>query len=1153
MSVDRKSFFPGLRASHAIFGTGTITKIRTFGFKLEIRFDDGINRVVRSDEVNLIKPGKTIIVGRISHQQTVKPVLERQAEKCEEIVPDVKGERPIQVSKPVEQKAVLDDVESKNQIEPGTESTRNLLDKDAHIEKEATTYNKEIVSSVQIGVERAEADSTILSTAGIIEEEGKSSIDGSDNDGPVVTSLESDALELDVELRWATDEHSLDNDLIIESKKDERGIRKNYDFQSRRIIENLRMGIVPSDDGTGIFKLYFESFTVGRSSELATIKNRLLNGGGGSIYISGAYGTGKTHLLHCISYMALQNGYAVAFVEMDHEETSFSKPKSVYNKIMLSLRYIDHDGKYCDIQDLLSKCGANYNGKDYVESPYLHRILLRIKAKKVLDPEILEWFVGSGGKYPEITSTSGDGYSFLDTVFPPMYRDMTSANVYCNIISSVGHAIVNSENCKGLLLLFDESESLDTAFYTGHRERMGWNMVRALDMMSNNDTRLLHEKNGIDTNLGNYDGVYSNLRYSGHCPKIPYIFKEQGNIKSVFCITPVPQIENRDPFNKMPSIKLSHLNNDQLYEIFNNVNKLYLEAYKFRPYGIDHKNGTLKQLYGRGTRTLIKGSVELLDLLRYDVSDKKKNICTNQEMLRQQVLLKRTWVTFFARYGRLLPIQARSTPLILEKKNAILISATASGKTEAVVAPLMELLLSENWEPLSVLYISPTRALVNDLFNRLEGQLSQLDVGMSVKTGDKPNVNWNAMPDVLITTPESLDSIICRHPEVLENVRAIVLDEIHLLDSHHRGDQLRLLIRRLRKISKYKINGYALSATVSDPDGMASRYFDDYEKIVVEGSREMNHSIIGSLHEAFDIASKEKLMKILIFSNTRKGAERLADECKRLWDPKMVVVHHGSLSADERESVEEYMRTGKRGVCVSTMTLEIGIDIGNIDAVVLADVPWSISSMLQRIGRANRRTNVCRVMAIAPQENERKMMEMMFNNAKTGILEVHEYQPDMSVIVQQIFSMLYRPSGSSGAEVEHIRSIFEDYCDWDVVEKISDNLVKLDFIKKKEDKWYPTTALMDLGERGSIHSNIPDRHGVMVINDLNGDKVGEVYLPVDDTFILAGRGWRVKKLQNYKLFVTPDPHASTKTHFKPNNEKGAFEKYLPMEYTNNND
>ncbi|MDF2955698.1 MAG: Lhr-like helicase [Candidatus Alkanophagales archaeon MCA70_species_2] len=505
--------------------------------------------------------------------------------------------------------------------------------------------------------------------------------------------------------------------------------------------------------------------------------------------------------------------------------------------------------------------------------------------------------------------------------------------------------------------------------------------------------------------------------------------------------------------------------------------------------------------------------------------------------------LRRTWTTFFGRYGKLLPIQLKTIPIVLEEKNAIIVSSTASGKTEAVVAPLIERCLKENWEGLSILYISPTRALVNDMYYRLKEQLEELNVSLSLKTGDRPQFNPNKLPNFLITTPESLDSLICRYPSSFKNVKAVILDEIHLLDNTYRGDQLRILLKRLEYIAENDFNIYALSATIADPKYVGGRYLKDFEVIMNHSKREIEYTLLRSLEEVFNHARREKLKKLLIFCNKRANVENVAKECKRLWGNNRVVVHHGSLSKQTREDAESFMKESQYGVCVATMTLEIGIDIGDIDAVVLAEVPWSVSSLLQRIGRGNRRTQKCRVFAIFNSEEERSVFEQMFRVAIEGYVEPVEYSQDLSVVVQQIFSSLY--ANPSGLENSYFIELFDGFCSESDFKDILSHLAIKGWIEKRYDKWYATTKLMDLGEKGKIHSNIPSIKMLKVINVISNQVIGEVQYPIDDIFVLAGKAWKVIQKSGDKIYVRPEKFKASTAKFKSYTGTGYFYYLLP--------
>ena len=532
--------------------------------------------------------------------------------------------------------------------------------------------------------------------------------------------------------------------------------------------------------------------------------------------------------------------------------------------------------------------------------------------------------------------------------------------------------------------------------------------------------------------------------------------------------------------------------------------------------------------------------------------------------------LRRTWMTFFSRYGRLLPIQSRTIPAVISGKNAIIVSATASGKTEAVIAPLIERYLKEGWGNrgcvsdmgsiegkksrnskksrdsrigMTILYISPTKALVNDMHDRLKGQLDELGITVSMKTGDTPRFNPDKSPDVLITTPESFDSMICRYPDSFKNMKAVILDEIHLIDNTYRGDQLRLLLKRLKHISTTDFNIYALSATIAAPEDIGRRYLGDFEVITDSGKREIEYTLVESVEELYNCVRRENIRKLLIFCNKRATVENFSRECMDLWGSNRVVVHHGSLSRSIRGEAECFMKDAPYGVCVATMTLEIGIDIGNIDAIVLAEVPWSVSSLLQRIGRGSRRMSRNRVFAIYGSADEQMLLERMFHIAMAGYIEPVDYSHDPSVVVQQVFSSLYSSPG--GLTDHHLQNFFEGFCPEDELREILRHLAKTGWIKKWKETWRATTRLMDLGAKGKIHSNIPSNKMMEVIDIGSRQTIGEVQYPVDEIFILGGRAWLIVRESFERLYVKPATRGIATAKFKSCVSEGAFSYLLP--------
>ncbi len=509
--------------------------------------------------------------------------------------------------------------------------------------------------------------------------------------------------------------------------------------------------------------------------------------------------------------------------------------------------------------------------------------------------------------------------------------------------------------------------------------------------------------------------------------------------------------------------------------------------------------------------------------------------------------LRHTWVTFFSRFTRPSPVQEKVIPLVLAGKDVAVLSSTASGKTESVVAPLAEKYLQERWEGLSVLYISPTRALVNDMYFRLREQLTELGISISIKTGDKPYFKPDKPSNFLVTTTESLDSLICRHPYVFKTLKAIVIDEIHFLDGNYRGDQMRILLKRLSEVTEEKFNIYILSATVSSPEVLAKRYIPSPEIISVLGKREIEYTLVPSYREIFEFMKKEGLRKLLVFCNARRDVEEDSTTWSSLIGHNRVVVHHGSLSKKERESAETFMKETQIGVCISTMTLEIGIDIGDIDAVVLGDVPYTVSSLLQRIGRGNRKSNKIRVFAIFKDKQEREILKHMLDMAIRGEIETKKYTPDFSVIVQQIFSSLYQcPEGRS---YEYFLRIFKDFCEERILRMILDYLIEKGWIIYKRERWYGTSQLFDWAKRGRgrIHSNIPDEKTLKVIDISTKKVIGEISLDEikGNSFVLSGRAWKIIEIKKDIIYVKLMKIYALPPYFKFKLNMGYFTRFLP--------
>jgi len=341
--------------------------------------------------------------------------------------------------------------------------------------------------------------------------------------------------------------------------------------------------------------------------------------------------------------------------------------------------------------------------------------------------------------------------------------------------------------------------------------------------------------------------------------------------------------------------------------------------------------------------------------------------------------LPRSWPAFFARHGRFTPAQLAAIPPLLDGADLLLCAPTASGKTAAVLAPLIERHLAPARPPvpLAMLYLVPTRALANDLRTRLAHPLSSLGLRLAVKTHENPFA-VGASADLLITTPEGADALLATQPGRFAGLRALVIDELHLFDGTPRGDQLRVLLRRLRQIRAYAASSgdapdaatqlVALSATLADPAGAAVRYMERAEIVELGGARPLEAELInlqGGGTEALlaHLASfrARGWRKALAFCNSRAEVERYA-AAARPGSPfgEAVFVHYSNIEGRRRREIEAQYAAADSAICFASSTLELGIDIGSVDSVILIGPPGSPASFAQRVGRGNRRGSAAR-------------------------------------------------------------------------------------------------------------------------------------------------------------------------------------------------
>lgn len=547
-------------------------------------------------------------------------------------------------------------------------------------------------------------------------------------------------------------------------------------------------------------------------------------------------------------------------------------------------------------------------------------------------------------------------------------------------------------------------------------------------------------------------------------------------------------------------------------------------------------------------------------------------------------------------------VQRQGWKLIAAGHHTLLLAPTGSGKTLAAFLWTIDQLVSRPpSKGTKTVYVSPLKALVYDVERNLRAPLAgvtraadlsgtQITVPtVAVRTGDTPQKErerqLRAPGDILVTTPESLYLMLgSRHRENLRSVDTIIIDEIHALAGTKRGAHLALTLERLAAVCEKDPQRIGLSATVRPVDEVA-RYLGgdrpvevvdtlqppriDLEIVVPvedmenppappekedEGGSILaqlldeekpktggGHSIWTSLYPKF-LELIHAHRSVIFFVNSRGLCERLALKINELAETELVLAHHGSVSHEKRRGMEEMLKSGELRAIVATSSLELGIDMGAVDLVVMVESPGSVARGLQRVGRAGHQVGETSVGKLFPKfRGDLLECAVVAQRMQQGAIEpVRVPRNPLDVLAQQIVAMssVEPQTVHSIRQLAHRTASYRELSDeilFALLDMLSGRFPSTDFADlrarvvwdRERDiiEGRPGSKMMTLVNAGTI----PDRGLYAVYAGVDGPRLGELdeemvhEMRPGQNFLLGASTWRVQEITRDRVIVSPAP------------------------------